>query len=175
MKKIFILFTSVAMLVALSAFQPKNPKKPVKKAKPATSATTPGTAVPVKPATKVELSDKAYDVKFDRTFHDFGTAKEGEQVETTFILTNIGTEPVIIQTHTVECGCTTPSYPKEPIMPGKSATIKVGFNTAGKMGNNTKNVTLTTNGGSHILSFKCQVTEKAKVDPIEPGIIIKPN
>jgi hypothetical protein len=174
MKKIFILFTSVAMIIALSAFQPKNPKKPVKKAKPATS-TSAKPATPAKPAPKVELSDKAYDVKFDRTFHDFGTAKEGEQVETTFILTNVGTEPIMIQNHTVECGCTTPSYPKEPIMPGKSANIKVGFNTAGKMGINTKNVTLTTNGGSHILSFKCQVTEKAKVDPIEPGIIIKPN
>jgi hypothetical protein len=170
MKKIFILLTSATMLIALSAFQPKNPKKPVKKSK-----TTSSTSSTAKKTTKVEMSDKAYDVKFDRTFHDFGTAKEGEQVETTFTLTNVGKEPILIQNHAVECGCTTPSYPKEPIMPGKSATIKVGFNTAGKMGINNKNVTLTTNGGSHILSFKCEVTEKAKVDPIEPGIIIKPN
>lgn len=170
MKKIFILFTSAAMLIALSAFQPKNPKKPVKKAKSASSS-----AAPSKTSPKVEISDKAYDVKFDRTFHDFGTAKEGEQVETVFILTNVGKEPILIQNHTVECGCTTPTYPKEPIMPGKTASIKVGFNTAGKMGVNNKNVTLTTNGGTHVLSFKCEVTEKAKVDPIEPGIIIKPN
>ncbi len=173
MKKLLILSTAAILLVSISAFQPKKPKKPVKPKTTQSNTTSPAKTTPA-PA-KVELSDKAYDVKFDKTFHDFGTAKEGEQVKTVFVLTNLGKEPITIQNHTVECGCTTPNYSKEPIMPGKSTNIEVGFNTSGKIGINHKKVTLTTNGGTHELSFKCEVTEKAKVDPIEPGIIIKPS
>jgi hypothetical protein len=163
MKKIAILSLSALLIMCLAAFQqPKKPKKPVKKA--------------VKkevPAPKVTLSDQAYDVKFDKTFHDFGKVSEGEQVETIFVITNVGKEPVLIKSHEVQCGCTTPTYTKEPIMPGKSSNIKVGFNTNGKLGVNNKTVTITTNGGVHTLTFKCEVTEKAKVDPIEPGSPLK--
>ncbi len=165
MKKIAILSLSALLIIGLAAFQqPKKPKQSQKKA--AAKKETPATP-------KVALSDKAYDVKFDKTFHDFGKVSEGEQVETIYVLTNVGKEPVLIQSDQVECGCTTPSYTKEPIMPGKSTNIKVGFNTNGKLGTNNKKVTLTTNGGKHELTFKCEVTEKAKVDPIEPGSPMK--
>jgi hypothetical protein len=160
MKKIAIYSLSALLIVGLAAFQqPKKPKKSPKKAAKKEVAATP----------KVVLSDKTYDVKFDKTFHDFGKVNEGEQVETIYTLTNVGKEPVLIQSDQVECGCTTPTYSKEPIMPGKSTNIKVGFNTNGKLGTNNKKVTLTTNGGKHELTFKCEVAEKAKVDPIEPG------
>lgn len=163
MKKIAILSISAILFIGLAAFQqPKKPKKPTK-AGAKKEATTP----------KVKLSDKAYDVQFDRTFHDFGKATEGEQVETTFVITNIGKEPVLIKSHEVQCGCTTPTYSQEPIMPGKSANIKVGFNTHGKMGMNDKTVKITTNGGVHELKFRCEVTAKTTVDPIEPGNPVK--
>lgn len=167
MKKIAIYGLSAALIVSMAAFQPKNPKKP----KTATAKKEATTAA--KPAAKVALSDKPYDVKLDKTFHDFGKVNEGEQVETSYTLTNVGKEPVIIQKDQVECGCTTPTYSKEPIMPGKSAVIKVGFNTHGKIGVNNKKVTLTTNGGEIILTFKCEVIEKAKVDPVEQGAQVK--
>lgn len=169
MKKLIVFSTALLLIVSLSAFQPKKPKKPTKK-----KATTEQTSTTPKNNPKVVISDKAYDYKLDKTFHDFGKASEGEQVTTSYTLTNTGKEPIIIQNHTVECGCTTPDYPREPIMPGKTAKINVGFNTAGKLGTNNKKVTLTTNGGTIELTFKCEVTEKAKVDPIAPGIIIKP-
>lgn len=152
MKKFVYLSLSAMMVIALAAFQQPTPAKKA-----------------VSKAPKVATSDKAYDIKFDKTFHDFGKATEGEQVETTFILTNIGKEPIIISKHEVQCGCTTPTYSKEPIMPGKSANIKVGFNTHGKMGINDKTVTIHTNGGVHELKFRCEVTAKPNVDPIEPG------
>jgi hypothetical protein len=155
MKKLTLLSLSALLLIGLSAFQkPQKPKKVAKKA--ATSA-------------KIVLSDKAYDVKFDTLFHDFGKAKEGDQVETSFTLTNVGTEPVLIKSHAVQCGCTTPTYSKAPIMPGESTVIKVGFNTNGKVGNNTKTVTLNTNGGAHEFKFNCEVTAKAPVDPMTPN------
>lgn len=156
MKKVFIYSMAALMFVGLAAFKPKPKAKT--KAKATTSA----------PA-KVVLSDKAYDVKFDKTFHDFGTIAEGTEVKTTFILTNVGKEPVTILGHDVQCGCTTPSYTKEPIMPGKSTEIIVGFNSAGKAGAQDKTVTLNTNGGKEIVSFKCFVGEKAKVDPMPSG------
>lgn len=166
MKKLAILSISALLFVGLAAFQtpakPK-PKKPTKKVVKKEA-----------PAAKVALSDKAYDVKFDKVFHDFGKVAEGEQVETTFVMTNIGKEPVIISSHDVECGCTTPTYTSEPIMPGKSTNIKVGFNTNGKVGINNKTVKIHTNGGVHELKFKCEVTAKAPIDPVvDPGNPVK--
>ena len=74
MKKIAILSLSALLVIGISAFQaPKKPKKAVKAVKKEA------------PKAKVVLSDKAYDVKFDRSFHDFGKATEGEQVETIFV------------------------------------------------------------------------------------------
>ncbi len=163
MKKLAILSISAILFIGLAAFQqPKKPKKPTKA----------GAKKEVK-TEKVTLSDKAYDVKFDKTFHDFGKASEGEQVETIFVITNVGKEPVLIKSHEVQCGCTTPSYSSEPIMPGKSANIKVGFNTNGKLGINDKTVKITTNGGVHELKFRCEVTAKAPVDPMDQGSPVK--
>lgn len=148
-------------MLALAAFQqPKKPKKAVKAKKE------------TQQQAKVVLSDKAYDARFDKTFHDFGKATEGEQVETVFVLTNMGKEPIIIKNHEVQCGCTTPTYSREPIMPGKSTNIKVGFNTNGKMGINDKTVKIFTNGDTHELKFRCEVTAKPAVDPIDPGSTI---
>lgn len=163
MKKLVILSVSAILIVGLAAFkQGEKPKKATKATKKAKTET------PAAPA-KVTLSENAYEVKFDKTFHDFGKAAEGEQVETVFVMTNVGKEPVLIKSHEVQCGCTTPTYSMEPIMPGKSTNIKVGFNTNGKMGINDKTVKITTNGGVHELKFRCEVTAKAPIDPVTPS------
>jgi hypothetical protein len=142
-----------AVLLILSAFQPK----PKAKAK-----------VKAKLKDTLVLSDKDYDIKFDKTFHDFGQVEEGEQVETNFILTNMGRAPVQIQNCSASGASTTVSFPKVPILPGKSGMIKVEFNTSGKLGFNTKIAEVTTNGGKQILSFRCEVIErKIKSEPIK--------
>ena len=143
----------------MTAIKPKPKKTAPKKAASTTAA---------KPA--VVLSDKAFDFKFDKTTHDFGTITEGSQVKTTFILTNTGKEPIVVTNHEVGCGCTTPEYTKEPIMPGKSTPIVVGFNSAGKSGAQDKDVKLNfANGEKTSVNFKCFVGEKAKVDPLPQG------
>jgi len=162
MKKIFIYSLSALLFVGLVAFQTPKKAKKAKKASKTEQKEEPKVA-----------AKKAYDVSFDKTFHDFGTATEGDQVETTYKLTNNGTEPVLILSHEIQCGCTTPTYTKEPIMPGSTVDIKVGFNTHGKVGVNEKTVTLKTNGDSHVLKFKCEVKQKTVVDPIKPGNQIK--
>ena len=67
-------------------------------------------------------------VKFQDIKHSFGKIKQGTPVTTEFKFTNTGSKPLIIEVATAECGCTTPEYPKTPIMAGKESSIKVTYN-----------------------------------------------
>ena len=61
--------------------------------------------------------------KFEKgTSHDFGTIAEGPEVTYYFEFTNTGKEPLIIQNVSASCGCTTPDWPKQPILPGKQGS-----------------------------------------------------
>lgn len=80
-------------------------------------------------------------VEFNTMKYSFGKIPQGKPVTTTFTFTNTSSKPVIIETATAECGCTTPDYPKTPVMKGKEATIKVTYNAA-NAGDFKKNVTV---------------------------------
>lgn len=67
---------------------------------------------------------------FKKLKHNFGKIKQNKPVTTQFSFTNSGDKPLIIETATAECGCTTPDYPKGAITKGKSGTIKVEYNAA---------------------------------------------
>ena len=69
-------------------------------------------------------------VKFKEMKHDFGKIKQGVPVTYDFVFTNVGETPVIIENASASCGCTTPTWPQQPIMKGKSEKIKAGFNAA---------------------------------------------
>jgi len=73
-------------------------------------------------------------ITFKQNSIDFGDIVQGKIVEHTFVLTNSGKQPLIISNVAATCGCTVPSWPKEPVAPGKSAEIKVSFNSSGKVG-----------------------------------------
>lgn len=66
--------------------------------------------------------------KFQELKHSFGKIKKGVPVTTEFKFTNTSSKPLIIEVATAECGCTTPEYPKTPVMAGKESTIKVTYN-----------------------------------------------
>lgn len=80
--------------------------------------------------------------------HDFGTIKEGPQAEYVFVFKNVGKSPLIIQNASASCGCTTPEWPKEPIMPGKKGKMVVRYNTQGRVGPFNKTVFITSNAAS---------------------------
>ena len=84
-------------------------------------------------------------IEFDKTELDFGKVTEGEIVKGTFIVSNKGETDLLILDAKASCGCTVPEWPKNPIKPGESAEIKFEFNTKGKIGNQTKTITLQTN------------------------------
>ena len=104
-------------------------------------------------------------IKFDKTEHDFGVINEGDVVETVFTFTNSGKSELIITSAKASCGCTVPEWPREPIMPGEEALIKVKFNSDRKPNLQQKQITLVTNTeqGKEILKIKAQVTPKSKV------------
>ena len=87
-------------------------------------------------------------VSFDKITYDFGTIDEGEIVETTFLMKNIGKSDLVVTNAKSTCGCTVPSWPKEAVKPGESAPIHVKFNSSGKKNKISKTITLTTNTGA---------------------------
>ena len=80
-------------------------------------------------------------IKFEKDVHAFGKVKQNIPVTYEFKFTNPAKKPLIIESATAECGCTTPVYPTKPIMPGKTGTIKVTYD-AKNLGSFTKKVTI---------------------------------
>jgi len=101
---------------------------------------------------------------FEEAEHDFGTINEGDVVEHTFKFTNTGKAPLVIVSAKGSCGCTVPTWPKDPIAPGAKGEMLVKFNSTGKPNQQTKQVTITANteAGTEKLKIKAQVTPKAK-------------
>ena len=83
---------------------------------------------------------------FNTTTHNFGKVNEAAgTVSCEFTFKNTGTAPLIIQRVQTTCGCTTPNYTKEPVLPGKEGVIKVTYSTTGRPGTIDKAVTVFTN------------------------------
>ncbi|GAB3219146.1 hypothetical protein GCM10027454_08160 [Algoriphagus aestuariicola] len=89
-------------------------------------------------------------ITFEEKSVDFGDIVQGAKVEHTFVLTNSGSAPLVISNVAATCGCTVPSWPKEPVAPGKSAEIKVSFNSTGKMGKQNSVVRIYSNASEPI-------------------------
>ena len=83
--------------------------------------------------------------QFSSESYDFGAVTEGEMVDYTFTFTNVGEAPLIIQSATASCGCTVPSYSREPVPVGGTGEIAVQFNSKNKKGNQAPTVTVTAN------------------------------
>ena len=103
----------------------------------------PSTSTP-QPITPVNEGPSAT-FAFGEMHHDFGNISEGEVVKHVFNFTNTGEAPLIIERAAGSCGCTVPSYPKEPIPPGSTGQIQVEFNSKGRTGVQNKTVTITAN------------------------------
>jgi len=94
-------------------------------------------------AVKVENAN-APAMTFETEVIDYGTIEQGADGVREFRFTNTGKEPLIISNAKGSCGCTVPTWPKEPIKPGESSTIKVKYDTK-RLGSINKSVTITSN------------------------------
>lgn len=88
------------------------------------------------------------EIKFDKITHNFGTFSEKDPIQTaTFTFTNVGSAPLIINQAIASCGCTVPTFTKQPIKPGEKGEIKVKYNGTGKFpGHFKKSITIRCNG-----------------------------
>ena len=84
-------------------------------------------------------------IQFEEMKYDFGDMKKGDVVSHSFKFKNTGNNPLLITNAHGTCGCTIPSYPKEPIAPGKEAILEVQFNSTGKEGLQNKSISVTAN------------------------------
>ena len=86
----------------------------------------------------------AVEFENDTYKYDFGKIVRGESVSHVFKFRNTGNAPLVIADVTTSCGCTTPEYTKEPVLPGRYGEVKITFDGEG-FGRFTKSVTLTLN------------------------------
>lgn len=100
---------------------------------------------------------------FDKMTQNFGKIKEDTENKASFIVTNTGKNPLIIDKVDVSCGCTTAQKPEKPIMPGKSDKIEIVFHPkVGQLNEQKKTVTVTANTEPKIvvLNIEAFVTPK---------------
>jgi len=102
-------------------------------------------------------------IDFESKVVDYGVIEHNSDGARKFVFTNNGTEPLIIKNAKGSCGCTVPTWPREPIAPGATAEIGVKYAT-NRVGKFTKTITLTTNASKKpvILTIKGEVNPPAK-------------
>jgi hypothetical protein len=85
-------------------------------------------------------------ITFEKTEHDFGKINEADgRVSVVFSFKNEGMSPLVLSNVRASCGCTTPTWTKEPVEPGQTGTITVTYNPNGRPGRFQKTVTITSN------------------------------
>lgn len=114
-----VLFTFFALLLSVAVMAQKSPENKVIQSGP--------------------------QITFEEEEYNFGDIHQGEKAEHVFAFENSGTEPLILSNVNTTCGCTATNWPRDPIAPGGTGEIKVVFNSAGKMGTQTKVVTVFSN------------------------------
>ncbi|MBP1531593.1 MAG: DUF1573 domain-containing protein [Bacteroidaceae bacterium] len=140
MKKTTIILAVLALMTFLAASQMRT----------ATASTLMSMAAPENQA----------EIKFDTVRVDLGTfsEKQGEQ-HCTFTFTNVGTAPLIINQAFASCGCTVPTYTKDPIKPGETGKIDVTYNGRGKFpGRFSKTITIRSNARTEIVRLVVEGT-----------------
>jgi len=123
-------------------------------------------------------------VSFDFDKINFGTIEEGEQVKVVYTIFNTGDEPLMIYSVKASCGCTVPEHPLEPIMPQKSGLITAIFDSKGRVGENSKRITVNANTEpintivilegiveQNKKTYKLQTAEKVK--PVIPDDLVE--
>lgn len=125
-----------------------------------TSTSAQETAKKVRKAKTTVAKVQGAGLVFQNEVLDYGTITRGSDGKREFTFTNNGNVPLIITNAQGSCGCTVPSIPREPIMPGKNGSIGVSYDT-NRVGSFTKTVTITSNAAelpTKVLTIKGTVT-----------------
>ncbi|AIG29444.1 hypothetical protein IA01_02695 [Flavobacterium psychrophilum] len=106
-------------------------------------------------------------IEIENSDFDFGEIMQGDKVSHIFKFKNVGKGDLVILEAKASCGCTVPEWTKTPIKSGESGEVNVIFNSQGKIGQQQKTVTLTTNteAGNEIIHFKANINPKTGENP----------
>lgn len=105
------------------------------------------------------------EISMDKVLHDFGTIEADKDYNTYFEITNTGKKNLMIYDVKASCGCTVPTWNKNPISPGKKDKILVTFHPKPEqLGEMVKTITVLTNSdpGVEVLQIKSNVIPKKK-------------
>ena len=105
------------------------------------------------PKTTIEFAEKR---------HNFGNITEGEIAKYSFKFKNTGNNPLLVYNVVAGCGCTTPSWSKEIVLPGAEGSIDVEFNSNNRTGHQSKNVLVYSNAQEEAISIGFDAEVKAK-------------
>ena len=84
------------------------------------------------------------EIEFDKIVHDYGNVPYNGDGKCEFRFTYTGNEPLLVLKPKSSCGCTVSTWPKDPILPGKSEVIEVTYRTI-RVGKIDKTITVTSN------------------------------
>lgn len=128
-------------------------------------------------ATPKSKKVKEPEITFESLVHDYGNITQGDNGSCEFVFKNTGKADLILTNCRASCGCTVPQWPKDPIAPGKKATIKVTYNT-NRIGIINKSITVESNAVNNrvVLNIKGNVAAKpTEAAPAEQGGAVKVN
>jgi hypothetical protein len=108
-------------------------------------------------------------LELEKDVHDYGTIEQHDNGDCEFVFTNTGTAPLVISEVKKTCGCTVPSWPKEPIKPGATSKIKVHYDTK-RIGNINKAITIYSNATDEptkVIRIKGTITAAGSGTPVK--------
>ncbi len=178
-----VLILSAFFFASMAASAQKNakanpaPKQSKTTTTPATTTTTQVTpvaaqAVPGTTTTNTQNPDQF--MKFKTDDHNFGNIPEGPSVSVDFEFENTGKEPIVLSGVQASCGCTTPTWTKEPVLKGGKGKITATYSTQGRPGNFVKTITVNSNVGTKVLKISGNVEKAPDASvPADNGSIMK--
>ncbi len=116
----------------------------------------------------INAQEKKAKIKFKAETIDYGTIEKGSDGVRVFEFTNTGDAPLIISSVKSSCGCTIPSKPKDPILPGKTGEIKVKYDT-NRVNPIRKTITVISNAETPTIALKIKglVVDSSKENVLE--------
>jgi hypothetical protein len=118
-------------------------------------------------ASAVTDSASMPEISFDKLVHDYGTIELNGNGDCQFTFTNTGKEPLVLTNVRSSCGCTVPSWPREPILPGKTGVIDVKYNTS-RAGTINKSVVVTSNAKTSTVTLQIRGEVKPPAQQMIP-------
>ncbi len=151
----------------------QNKAKETKLPQTVATKTSAAAVAPVTATSATKLTPE--NLAFKEDVHNFGNVAEGDKADFDFVFTNTGKEPILIERAQPSCGCTASEWTREPILPGKTGFVRASYHTQGRPGPFTKNVTVLSNAGAKVLTFKGEVEKAPSSSVPESQSIIKTN